>query len=200
MKLAVLASGRGSNLQAILDAVDGGKLKAEIVLVAANNSHAKALERAASKGISTSVVLPADYSSREEYDRALAQEVSKSGAEWVALAGFMRLLSSAFLDFFPKRVINIHPSLLPAFPGLEAQSQAFDYGVKYSGCTVHFVDEDLDHGPIIAQSVVPVLTGDNAESLAGRILVEEHKLYPEVLQYLTEGRVKLEGRKVVIQE
>lgn len=195
LKIAVLASGRGSNLQSIMDNIDNGKINGEIVLVLSNNPEAYALKRAAAGGIKTKFLLPGDYADRKEYDRALAEEVKKSGAELVLLAGFMRILSQEFLDHFPGQVINIHPSLLPSFPGLHAQKQAFDYGVKISGCTVHFVDAGLDSGPIIAQRSVPVLDDDTADTLADRILVEEHILYSQVVADIADGKVKINGRK-----
>ncbi len=199
MRVVVLASGRGSNLQAIMDAVENNGLDIEIVRVISDNPGAKALERAGEKGIPARVLLAADFSSRQEYDRALAKAVKEAAADYVVLAGFMRLLGEEFIRQFPNRIINIHPSLLPAFPGLNAQKQAVDYGVKVSGCTVHFVDRGMDTGPIIAQKAVPVMENDTEESLAARILEQEHKLYPAVLELLSKGLVEVEGRNVKLK-
>lgn len=198
MRLVVLASGRGSNLQAIMDAIDRGDLNAEIAMVISDNPEAKALARAAGRGIATEVVAAKNFQNRQEYDRALAKLIRDIGPDYIVLAGFMRLLGPEFIKQFPNRIVNIHPSLLPAFPGLEAQRQAVEYGVKISGCTVHFVDEGMDTGPVIAQRAVPVAEDDTAETLAQRILKEEHKLLPAVLQLLGEGRVTVTGRRVKI--
>jgi len=198
LPLGILVSGRGSNMEAIAEAIEKGELPARINIVISDRAEAQALERARKRGLKTFFLNPRDFSTREEYDLALAQLCLQEGVELVVLAGFMRILTPAFLEKFPLRVINIHPSLLPAFPGLNAQRQAWEYGVKYSGCTVHFVDKGVDTGPIIAQAVVPVLDHDTPETLAERILVEEHRLYPQVIRWLAEGRVKLEGRRVRI--
>jgi len=198
LPLGILVSGRGSNMEAIAEAIEKGELPARINIVISDRAEAQALERARKRGLKTFFLNPRDFSTREEYDLALAQLCLQEGVELVVLAGFMRILTPAFLEKFPFRVINIHPSLLPAFPGLNAQRQAWEYGVKYSGCTVHFVDKGVDTGPIIAQAVVPVLDHDTPETLAERILVEEHRLYPQVIRWLAEGRVKLEGRRVRI--
>lgn len=198
LKVGVLASGRGSNLQAIIDASEKGELSARVVVVVSDKAGARALERARAHGIPAVYLNPREYSTREEYDRAVADVLEAHGVEVVALAGYMRIVTGELLDRFPNRVLNIHPSLLPAFPGLEAQRQALEHGVKFSGCTVHFADGGLDSGPIIAQAVVPVLPDDTTETLADRILAEEHKLYPLVLQWLAEDRVRIFGRKVVI--
>lgn len=198
LPLGILVSGRGSNMEAIAEAIEKRELPARINIVISDRAEAQALERARKRGLKTFFLNPRDFSTREEYDLALAQLCLQEGVELVVLAGFMRILTPAFLEKFPLRVINIHPSLLPAFPGLNAQRQAWEYGVKYSGCTVHFVDEGVDTGPIIAQAVVPVLDHDTPETLAERILVEEHRLYPQVIRWLAEGRVKLEGRRVRI--
>ncbi|MDD2568679.1 MAG: phosphoribosylglycinamide formyltransferase [Clostridia bacterium] len=200
LKIAVLASGSGSNLQSIIDNIQAGKLDAQIQLVLSDKSNAYALKRAASAGIKTCYMNPKDYDDRVSYDKALAEEVKASGAELVVLAGFMRILNKVFLEEFNNRVINIHPALLPSFPGLHAQDQAWAYGVKVSGCTVHFVDCGTDTGPIIAQRAVPVLDTDTADDLAKRILVEEHKIYPYIIQMIAEGKVWLINNKVKINE
>jgi phosphoribosylglycinamide formyltransferase-1 len=197
-RLVVLVSGRGSNLQAILDAVERGSLSLQVVGVFSDQEEPYAFQRAKEKGIPTVFVDPADYQEREDYDAALARKVAAFHPDIIALAGFMRVLTAVFLDNFPGRVVNIHPALLPAFPGLEGQRQAIDYGVQYSGCTVHFVDDGMDTGPIILQSVVPVYQNDTADTLAERILAKEHLTYPAALQLLAEDRVKLQGRRVVI--
>jgi phosphoribosylglycinamide formyltransferase-1 len=185
----VLVSGSGSNLQAILDAIRKGRLNASVRLVLSNKPKVFALERAERAGVPTAVVRHKDFESREAFDRALVQALREAGVEWVVLAGFMRLLTPAFLEAFPYRVLNIHPALLPAFPGVDAQQQAIDYGVRISGCTVHFVDAGTDTGPILAQSVVDVRDDDTRDSLAARIIAREHQLFPQVLQWIADGRV-----------
>lgn len=199
LPIGILVSGRGSNMEAIAAAIAAGHVPACIQLVVADREEARALELARRRGIKTLCLVPANYPSREAYELALAEILKKEGVELVVLAGFMRLLGRDFLDQFPNAVINIHPSLLPAFPGLNAQRQAWEYGVKFSGCTVHFVDAGMDTGPIIAQAVVPVKDDDTPETLAARILVEEHRLYPEVIKWLAEGRVTLQGRRVSVK-
>jgi len=199
MKTGVLASGSGTNLQALIDAWKGGALApAELVVVGANIAGCLALERAQKAGIETFVLSHKAFATREDFDRGLVEELRKRGVELVVLAGFMRVLTGAFLDAFPLRVINIHPALLPAFPGVHAQKQALDYGVKLAGCTVHFVDKGTDTGPIIAQAAVPVLPGDDEDSLGKRILGEEHRLLPAVVRAVAAGQVSVEGRRVVI--
>ncbi|MGI6686510.1 MAG: phosphoribosylglycinamide formyltransferase [Bacillota bacterium] len=198
IKLAVLASGRGSNLQAIIDEIKNGRLSAEIKAVISDCPHAQALERAQSENIPALFLNPKVHSSRRDYDLALAEKVKEFQVDLVVLAGFMRVLSTGFLDQFPHKVINIHPALLPSFPGTHAQKQALEYGVKISGCTVHFVDQGVDTGPIIAQRSVPVKYDDTEETLSERILIEEHKLYPQAIQWIAEGRVKVSGRRVKI--
>lgn len=198
MKVAVLVSGRGSNLQALIDAVISKELNVEICLVLSDKADAYALERAHRHGIPTVVVQRKGYSNKEEFQKAILEEVKSYGAELVVLAGFMRILGRTFLSSFPNRVINIHPALLPAFPGIDAQRQALDYGVKFSGCTVHFVDEGMDSGPIIAQRIVPVMDDDDRDSLADRILEQEHLLIVEGVKLFSEGRLKVDGRKVTI--
>lgn len=199
LKLAVLASGGGSNLQAIIDAINNKMLNASIVLVGSDQENAFALKRAADNKIPNLFLNPKKASSREEYDLYLAEKIKQQNVDLVVLAGWMRILSEKFLDQFPDQVINIHPSLLPAFPGVDAQKQAFDYGVKYTGCTVHFVDGGMDTGPIIAQQIVPVQADDTVESLRTRILVEEHLLFPRVIQLFAENRIVKVGRKVSIK-
>lgn len=197
--IAVLASGRGTNLEAMIQAQQAGQLGGEIALVISDNPQAQALTRAATYGIPHQVIEPTSFPNRETFDEALIECLRQYQIRLIALAGYMRLISSRVLDAFPQRIINIHPSLLPAFPGLKAQEQAWRYGVKYSGCTVHFVDEGMDTGPIIAQRVVPVLPGDTVADLTDRILKEEHLLYPQVIRWMAEGRVSLQGRKVLIK-
>lgn len=199
MRLGILISGRGSNFEAISTAISQGRLEAEIAIVISNRAGAEGLEIARERGIPMRVI-PSQGMEREKYDALLIEELRTHGVELVCLAGFMRLLSAKFVQAFPMRVMNIHPSLLPAFPGLDAQKQALDYGVKIAGCTVHFVDEFLDAGPIVMQSAVPVLDGDTAGSLAARILAQEHATYWRAIQAVGEGRVVVEGRRVRVRE
>lgn len=198
LPLGVLASGRGSNLQAILDAIAQGRLSATVVLVAGDREDAQAVERARAAGIPTAVVSPKGFSTRDAYDAEIARILREAGAEVVVLAGYMRIVTNRLLHAFPQRVINIHPSLLPAFPGLHAQRQALAHGVKVSGCTAHFVDEAVDSGAIILQAAVPVLEDDTETSLAERILAEEHRILPQALQLFAEGRLSIQGRRVLI--
>jgi phosphoribosylglycinamide formyltransferase-1 len=196
--LGILISGRGSNLQAIIDAIAGGRLQARIAVVISNRADAAGLERARAAGLETLVLDHRDkarYASREEYDRALVAELQARHVGLVCLAGFMRLLSPAFINAFPNGILNIHPSLLPSFPGLDAQVQAWEHGVKVSGATVHLVTADLDAGPIVLQRAVPVADDDTPETLAARILVEEHKLYPEAIRLVLDGGWRLDGRR-----
>jgi len=197
--LAILISGRGSNLQAIIDAITDGRLAARIAVVISNRPDAAGLDRAARAGIETLVVPHKGYADRADYDRRLAYELKTRGVELVCLAGFMRLLGPAFIDQFPNAVLNIHPSLLPAFPGLDAQRQAFDHGVKIAGATVHLVTAELDAGPIVAQDAITVRDEDTVESLAARILELEHRLYPAAIDRLCRGRWVVAGRRVVAQ-
>lgn len=196
-RTAVLISGRGSNLKALIDACAARDFPAEISLVISNIADAGGLDHARKAGIATKVVSHKGFSSREEFDRALDAELRAANIEIVCLAGFMRILSDWFAHQWAGRLINIHPSLLPAFKGLNVHQQALDAGVRVAGCTVHFVVPELDSGPIIAQASVPVLPGDDADALAERIIVEEHKLYPEALKLLAGGKVKLVGDKAV---
>jgi len=190
--LGVLVSGSGTNLQAILDAIEAGTLQAKVGVVVSNVATAKALDRAKAARIPAIVVDHKAFSSREAFDAAVVEVLQAHRVDCVVLAGFMRIVTSTILDAFPNRVVNVHPALLPAFPGVRAQRQALDYGVSISGCTVHFVDAGTDTGPIIAQSPVPVLDSDDEASLTARILKKEHELLPIVLQWLVEGRVVVE--------
>jgi phosphoribosylglycinamide formyltransferase-1 len=200
MKIGVLASGGGTNLQSLIDTWQRGALApADLVVVGANVAGCFALERARKAGIPTFVLSHKAFASREDFDRALVAELRSQGVELVVLAGFMRVLTPVFLGAFPHRVINIHPALLPAFPGIHGQKQALDYGVKLAGCTVHFVDAGTDTGPIIAQAAVPVLPGDNEDSLRERILSEEHKLLPAVVRAVAAGQVVVAGRHVEVR-
>ncbi len=196
-RLGVLVSGRGSNLQAILDAVADGHLLADVAVVVSNRADAAGLQRAQAAGVPTLVMPHGGYASREAYDRALVAQLRACDVNLVCLAGFMRLLGPAFIDAFPNAVLNVHPSLLPAFPGLDAQGQAVAHGVKIAGCTVHLVTAELDAGPIVLQAAVPVLEDDTAETLAARILVEEHRLYPEAIARVLDGGWKLDGRRFI---
>ncbi len=196
MTLGVLISGRGSNLQAIIDAIAAGDLAASIAVVISNRADAAGLARAEAAGIPTLVMPHKGYEDRAAYDRALAAELKSRGVGLVCLAGFMRLLGPAFIDQFPNAVLNIHPSLLPAFPGLDAQHQAFEYGVKVAGATVHIVTPELDAGPIVCQATVPVRDDDTAESLAARILEAEHRLYPEGIRRIAQGGWRIVGRRL----
>lgn len=191
MRIAVLVSGSGTNLQAVLDAVRSGRLEAEVALVVSNKASAPALTRAADAGIPSHVVSHKDYASREAYDAALVALLRSHAVDLVVLAGFMRIVTHVLLDAFPNRVVNIHPSLLPAFPGVEAQRQAFEAGVAVTGCTVHLVDGGMDTGPIIAQAAVAVRADDDEASLRARILAEEHRLLPRALQWFARGLVSV---------
>jgi len=196
-RLGVLISGRGSNLQAIIDAIAAGRLHATIAVVIANVPGAAGLDRARAAGLDIVVVSHKDFGSRDAYDRALADTLRHYRVDLVCLAGFMRLLSPAFIDTFPNQILNVHPSLLPAFPGLDAQRQAFEHGVKITGATVHFVDAQLDAGPIVLQGAVPVLESDTCDALAARILAEEHRLYPQAIQLVLKGGWRIDGRRFV---
>ena len=189
--LGVLVSGSGTNLQAVIDAVASGRLRATIGVVLSNVATAKGLDRARAAGIPTVALDHKAHASREAFDGAVVEVLRAHGVSCVVLAGFMRIITATLLDAFPQRVLNIHPSLLPAFPGVRAQAQALDYGVRISGCTVHLVDGGMDTGPILAQAAVPVLDGDTADTLRDRILVKEHELLPEVLQWIADGRVEV---------
>lgn len=197
--LGVLISGRGSNLQAILDAVADGRIRARIGVVISNRADAGGLERAARAGVPAEVLSHTAYESRDAFEAALARRLEARGVELVCLAGFMRILGGVFLERFPGRVLNVHPSLLPAFPGVDAQRQAWLHGVRVAGATVHVVTPELDAGPIIAQAAVRVSDDDTPETLAARILVEEHRLYPEAIALLLDRRWRIEGRRFVIE-
>jgi len=196
-KLGILISGRGSNMQSITRACASGEIPAEVAMVISNRDDAAGLAWAAEHGIPTAVLSHKDFDTREAHDEAIVTRLREAGVEWVCLAGYMRLLSSVFIEAFSNRVLNIHPSLLPSFPGLHGQRDAFDYGVTVSGCTVHIVDLELDHGPIVVQRAVQVPGCGDAGALADRILVEEHRAYPEALKRLLTRPWTLDGRRVV---
>ena len=197
MRLGILISGRGSNFLAIADAIAAGKLAAEIAVVICNRADAAGITAARARGLNA-IVLASKGTSREEHESDIAKTLADAKVDMVVLAGYMRLLGTRLLEDFAGRIVNIHPSLLPAFPGLNAQGQALAYGVKVTGCTVHFVTAGLDEGPIIVQRTVPVLAGDTEESLSARILEQEHIAYPEALHLIATGRVRIDGRRVVI--
>lgn len=196
--IAVLVSGRGSNLQAIIDSVESGYLQARISVVISDVGDAYALERARKHGIEAVFIDPKNFASKELYEEEILRILREHGALLILLAGYMKIVGKTLLLAFKNRMLNIHPALLPAFPGLHAQKQAFDYGVKVAGCTVHFVDESLDCGPIILQRCVEVREDDTADTLAARILEQEHKIYPEAVRLFVENRLRIEGRKVRI--
>lgn len=198
MSIGVLASGRGSNFQSIIDAIEAGSLKAKIVLLITDNPNAFAIERANKHGIEPLVMVPRHYATRNDYYHAVVRELKTREVALVVLAGFMRIIGKPLVEAYRDRVMNIHPALLPSFPGLHGQKQAQDYGVKISGCTVHFVDEGMDTGPVIIQAAVPVSYEDTEESLSERILKVEHKIYPEAIRLFSEGRLEVVGRKVKI--
>ena len=200
LRLGVLASGRGSNLQAIIDVIEAGRLSATIEVVVSDCAEAPALARARRHGLKGVFVDPKVHPERALFDRELVGVFRAHQVELVCLAGFMRILSKSFVAEFPGRIMNIHPALLPAFPGLHAQRQALEYGVRVAGCTIHFVDEGVDTGPIILQATVPILDDDTEDTLSARILTEEHKLYPQAIQLLAEGRLEIRGRRVLIHE
>jgi phosphoribosylglycinamide formyltransferase-1 len=197
-RIGVLLSGRGSNFEALADGVSDGRIRnAEIGLVLSNREGAPGIERARARGLATRV-LPSKGLEREAYDRQVVAALREARVELVCLAGYMRLLSPYFVAAFPQRILNIHPSLLPSFPGLESQKQALDYGVKFAGCTVHFVDENLDAGPIVLQAVVPVEGSDTEGALSARILKEEHRIYCQAVEIVLQGKYKIEGRRVIL--
>jgi phosphoribosylglycinamide formyltransferase 1 len=196
-RIGVLLSGRGSNFEALADSIAAGRIPgAEIALVISNREEAPGLAHAAARRI-PSQVIPSKGLQREAYDKLVVAELKRAGVELVCLAGFMRLLSPYFVASFPQRILNIHPSLLPSFPGLEAQRQALEYGVKFSGCTVHLVDENLDAGPILVQAIVPVHDDDTDATLSARILAEEHRIYADAVRLILSGRYRIEGRRVI---
>ncbi len=198
LKLGVMASGRGSNFQSIIDSIKTGYLKAEVKLLITDNPDAFAIKRAQENGIEHLLMKPSDYASKDEYYSRVAEEFKRRDVELVVLAGFMRVVGKPLIDAYPMRIMNIHPAILPSFPGLHGQKQAVDYGVKVSGCTVHFVDEGVDTGPIIIQAVVPAYHDDTEESLSERILKQEHRIFPYAIKLFSEGRLRVEGRKVVV--
>jgi len=195
--IGVLLSGRGSNFEALADSVSAGRIpNAEIAIVISNQPNAAGLQRAEARGIPTRLI-PSKGLQREAYDRQVVAVLQEFNVDLICLAGYMRLLSPYFVAAFPQKILNIHPSLLPSFPGLESQKQALDHGVKFAGCTVHFVDENLDAGPIILQAVVPVLDSDDEHTLSARILKEEHRIYSEAVKFILEGKYRIEGRRVL---
>lgn len=202
LRIAVLVSGRGSNLQAVIDAIDAGRIHATIVAVISNKRDAAALERARKHGLADIFVDPKPFASRpdgrEAYDRALLELLYRQEVELVLLAGYMKIVTNVLIEAYANRMMNIHPSLLPAFPGLDVQKKAIDWGCKLAGCTVHFVTEGVDEGPIILQAAVPVLDGDTPDALAARILEQEHRIYPRAVELFAEGRLRVEGRRVFI--
>lgn len=201
VKLGVLVSGRGSNLQAIIDNIEAGRLSAEITVVISDQPDAYSLERARNHSIPALHISAKGYQGkREAYDELLVKELLKNQVELVCLAGFMRIITPMLINAFPDRILNIHPALLPAFPGLHVQKAALEHGVKFSGCTVHFVDENMDTGPIIIQAVVPILDNDTEDSLSARILEQEHKIYSRAIQLYAEGRLRIVGRRVLLSE
>jgi phosphoribosylglycinamide formyltransferase-1 len=203
LRVAVLASGRGSNLQAVIDAIEAGTIQAKIVAVISNKKEAPALERARRHGLAGLFVDPKPYvgrpDSREAYDRELLDVLRRHDVELVLLAGYMKIVTTVLLEAFTNRIMNIHPSLLPSFPGLDVQKKAIEWGCKLAGCTVHFVTEGVDEGPIILQAAVPILDDDSPDTLAARILEQEHKIYPRAVQLFAEGRLRVEERRVFIE-
>lgn len=200
VNLGVLVSGSGTNLQSIIDEIEAGRLDASIKVVVSNKPDAFALERARKHGIPAAVVMVRDFPRKEAFDSEVLRVLKEHGVELVALAGFMRIISGVLLDAYRMKVMNIHPSLLPSFPGLEVQKAALEYGVKFSGCTVHFVDDGVDTGPVIIQAAVPVKDEDTVESLSKRILMEEHRIYPRAIQLYSEGRLEVRGRRVFVRD
>lgn len=200
LRVGVLASGRGSNFQAIIDAIEKEVLKASIEILITDQSSAFAIERAKKHNIKHLCINPKDFAAKDAFFEKIAAELKARDVELVILAGFMRIVRKPLVDAFPNRIMNIHPALLPSFPGLHGQKQALDYGVKISGCTVHFVDEGMDTGPVIIQAAVPVLPDDTEDALSERILSFEHKIYPEAIRLFSEGRLEVKGRKVRIKD
>ncbi len=204
LRVAVLASGRGSNLQALIDAIEAGRIRAKIVAVISNKKDAVALERARTHGLNDIFVDPKPYAgrpdSREAYDRELLEVLNQHDVELVLLAGYMKIVTAVLVNAFANRMMNIHPSLLPSFPGLDVQKKAIEWGCKLAGCTVHFVTEGVDEGPIILQAAVPILDSDTPDTLAARILEQEHKIYPRAVQLFAEGRLRVNGRRVFVEQ
>jgi phosphoribosylglycinamide formyltransferase 1 len=200
ISLGVLISGNGTNLQSIIDAIEGRRLDARIELVLSNNAQAQGLSRAKKHNIRTAVIDHKAFASREAYDEKMIELLQNHGVELVVLAGFMRLLSPLFVKTYSNRIMNVHPALLPAFPGLGVQKKALEHGVRFSGCTVHFVNDQCDEGPIIIQAAVPVFADDTEETLAARILSQEHRIYPRAIQLFAEGRLRIVGRRVLVDD
>ncbi len=198
-RLGILLSGRGSNFEAIADRIASGSLQAQIAIVISNIETAPGLERARASGLTTAFI-PSRGKARDEFEAEVVGVLKQHDVSLVVLAGFMRILGATFIESFPYGILNIHPSLLPAFHGMDAQKQALDHGVRFSGCTVHFVDQSLDGGPIVAQAAVPVMVSDTADSLSARILKEEHRIYSEAIELVLAGRCEIEGRRVLIHE
>ena len=200
IRLGVLASGRGTNLQAIIDAIEAKKINAVIKVVLSDREQALALKRARRHRVKAVFLNPKSYSTREKYDERIVEILKQHKVDLVVLSGYMRIVTSQFIKSFHHKIINIHPSLLPSFTGLQAQQQALKWGVRISGCTVHFVDEEVDHGPIIIQGTVPVYNDDTEGSLSSRILEEEHRILPQAIQYIAEGRLEVVGRQVILKD
>ncbi len=200
LRIGVLASGGGTNLQSIIDGCAVGSINAEIVIVISNNPDAGALSRASKAGLTTKCINHREFTQREYFDKAVVATLVDNKIDLVVLAGFMRIIGKQFIAAFPNRIMNIHPALLPSFPGLHVQQQAIDYGARFSGCTVHFVDGGVDTGPIIIQAVVPILNHDTEQELAARILAQEHRIYPQAIQWFAQGKITLQGRKVIIAD
>jgi phosphoribosylglycinamide formyltransferase-1 len=200
LTLGVLASGRGSNFQSIIDSIDSGYVNAKIALLITDNSDAYAIERAKKHDIETAVLKPVDFPDKNAYYSHIAVELRARNIDLVILAGFMRVVGKALIDSYPNKIMNIHPALLPSFPGLHGQRQAVDYGVKISGCTVHFVDEGVDTGPIIIQAAVPAYHDDTEDTLSQRILKQEHRIFPLAIKLFSEGKIKVAGQKVIIEK
>jgi len=198
-RIAIFLSGRGSNFMAIHDAITAGKINAEIVLVFSNKKEAPGLKIAQERNLDTLYLNPKEFPSKEAYDESIIQEIKKRNVDLICLAGYMKILTALFCNTFKNRIINIHPALLPSFPGLHVQQKAIDWGVRYSGATVHFVTADVDMGPIILQAVVPVLQNDDEDTLSERILKQEHKIYPEAVKLYFEGSLEVKGRRVYIR-
>lgn len=199
LTLGVLASGRGSNFQSILDSIDSGFISAKVAVLITDNPEAYAIERAKNHNVESLIMQPRDFTDKDSYYAQIAGELMNRGVDLVILAGFMRVVGKALIEKYPNRIMNIHPALLPSFPGLHGQKQAADYGVKVSGCTVHFVDEGVDTGPIIIQAAVPSFHDDTEDILSERILKEEHKIFPYAIKLYSEGKITVEGRKVIIK-
>ena len=197
-KIGILISGRGSNMMSIVAACGTGTIPGEVALVVSNRADAAGIQWAEEHGLATAILSHKDFTNREDHDRAIVGRLVEVGVEWVCLAGYMRLLSQPFIEAFPNRILNIHPALLPSFPGLHAQKQAFEYGVKTTGCTVHFIDSGVDTGPIVLQESVSVMEDDDEESMSKRILAVEHKIYSQAIRLFFENRLKLRERKVII--